>query len=60
MQSVRNCYPIFQFIWQMTVKIYKEVLLLARKEGDREVNTEKTQYYMLVSHQRECVKNHKI
>jgi hypothetical protein len=35
----------------MTVKIYREALLLARKEVDIEVNTEKAQYYVLVSHQ---------
>jgi len=35
----------------MIVKIDREALLLVGKEVDMAVNTEKTQYYTLVSHQ---------
>jgi hypothetical protein len=35
----------------MTVNTDREALLMARKEVDIAVNTEKTQHYMLVSHQ---------
>jgi hypothetical protein len=60
--KARNLSVIFihYFIWQTTVKTDREALLLARKEVDVEVNTEKnTVLYGRIS-PRECVKNHKI